>query len=228
LNYLTIVNRILDRIDESNITDTTSSSNKKTPKLVCQFINEVIAEIHGLNSQWSWGEQEYSTAYIAGTTTYTLPSTINRDTIDVVRIGDTPLTYIDKHVYDTNREMWQTKADPAAPSYILFQNDLILVTPPQGASIPSGSYIKITYQLKPAELVENTDTPPIPDDFHWILIVGGEAKIKEFYNWPDASMVQSKYQDWLNSLLRNNKNVGQAALQMTIDDTYQPDWTRFH
>ena len=303
MNNLTIANRILQRIDEKPISDTTSNSNSATAKLVLQYINEIIFEIHAWNSQWQWGMQEYSTSFlpsgqditgsctgtitasgtaVTGTGTkfttelevgdiltadsitaivktitddthlvleeafsgaitaetftflrerneneYLIPSTINVNTIDVVRINNVALKMVNVHSYNLNRELYQNRSDANAPSYYIFKNKLYLITPPNGLNIAAGSDINITYQLKAQELVENTDVPAIPDDYHWVVVSGAEYKIKKFYNWPDATIVKAEYDDWLSKMLRDNKNFGQSELQMGLGDEWlSVDWTK--
>lgn len=216
----TIVNRVLQRIDERPVTDISSASNTLTAKLVLQYINQIIFEVHAMSSQWQWAEQEEAIAQTPGETEYELLSVMNPNTIDTVRIGNTMLEFVPKTKYDRNREHYLSVSSPQGPLYTIFNGLLVLLSVPQ-----DDNDIIITYQLKPVELENNTDVPALPEDFHFLLVSGAEYKIKAFYNWPDVQMVQQEYQDWMSKLLRTNNNFGQNELQITLGDEYNIDWT---
>lgn len=224
MNYLEIANIVFDRVSVLQITDTESSNLGEIERLVLNFINQVIYEIHNVTDQWNWLEQEYSTTYISGTSEYTLPSTINPDTIQVIRIGNTSLTYIDRNVYDLNREFYNGGSAGISPYYTIYENKLTLIS-----SIDSSltGNIYITYSLRPSMLVASDDTPAIPEDYHWVLVSGAEFRIKQHLNTPDIALVKADYDEWLTKMLRNNKTYGQASYGFGLDSGFEQDWTQY-
>lgn len=219
MNYLQLANTICLQTDITQITDTESPSNEDNQKRILDYINEVIYELHALDTDWRWGQQELAIT-LTNATDYTIPSTVNPDTIDVVRIGDTSLQYVNNHVYDINRQKYQV--GNGKPFYTIFNNTLILINKPDSAL---GSSLKITYQLKPVDLVKSSDIPAIPDDYHRVIVKGAEYKIKKFYNWPDALKCEQEYLTWQQNMLKNNKNYGQATYRVELDPGFSIDWS---
>lgn len=223
MDYLTITNLVLPRLSQNPITDTESASNPVISKLVLQYINECIYEIHGLTNQWNWGEQEYTTTFLPNQSTYAIPSTINQDTIQVVRIGNTALTYVDYKVYDLNRDIYDVYSDGFSPFYTIFEKNLVILAP---TNYSTGT-LYVTYQLRPAMLIENDDEPAIPEDYRFVLVDGAEYKTKQFLSMPDTAVCKAQYDEWITKMMRNNKNYGQADYQMKLDDNYENDWTKY-
>lgn len=232
MDYKTIVNRVLDRIDEPNISDVASASLGTTPKLVTQFVNETLCEIFAWSTQWRWREVESTATLVPGTTTYDLTdeftivgqgsaTRVMPDTIKVVKIGSTPLTFVDKNFADLHGDLVTATSTTDNPYYTIFNNELRLFSNPL-----NGGTLKITHQLKPTELTTNSDTPTIPEEYHFAVVSGTEWRIKQFYGWPDTANVKSQYDDWLRKMLRYNKDYYQADYYVSLDPNFNVDHTR--
>lgn len=221
LNFLEIVNAVCLHTDITQLVDTEAPNLDDSQKIILDYVNEVIFELHALDNNWRWGQQETTITLLPNVSSYTIPSTINADTIDVVRIGKIALNYVDKHIYDLDRLKYEQLNDKNKPYYTIFNNEIIIIQPDLSTL---GNTLYITYQLRPVDLVKSDDEPAIPYDFHRAIVAGAEFKIKKFYNWPDALKCEESYNNWKRMMLGNNKDFGQAQFKVQLDAGFPDDW----
>lgn len=154
------------------------------------WVNRAIREIEN-RSPWPWREKVV-------TTTPPLPAEIaDLQHVRKVVCGDTVLAYMDRRlVLDRDPEL-DDEGEPLG----WYQLDGKIYTWPE-----TGKALTVTYLAKPKQLVNVSDTPDIPEEFHELIVSG--ARIRGYLKaqaYAAADAERTVWQDWFAEMVRAHR-----------------------
>ncbi len=211
MKYLEIINSVLTRNDLKTVTDVTSTEEPKLAQVKI-YVNEVYKDILNQSLDWGWREKEGTITLVAGTTSYSLPSDCDVDSIKEIRYPDTlktlkQLSYneFDQIIFPFNDEFIQIQnqqtIDRPEFAYI-FENKINIYPTPS-----SSATLKFRYQVVPSDLSGKDDEPIIPSQYHHLLAIGASAMLRVFplNNTAGATADQSLYNDSIRRMVAHHR-----------------------
>ncbi|MBY0451220.1 MAG: hypothetical protein K2X01_11410 [Cyanobacteria bacterium] len=208
MNFLEIVNEVLNELDTPTVS--TLSGATGLTKRVMNWVNRTISDIFNRSNDWAFREATGSLTTVAGVDTYSLASTVDVDSFKTLVLRDTkiPLTYLDYEDWDQRNS---TSGIPGC--YTIFQNQIILSPKPDKAYT-----LDYRHQVKPVKLVNDTDTPIIPDKWHHVILDGSTYRAKLFLNDEDFRDQQALYEQGIKLMLSHNRDFLGRESGMKMED----------
>lgn len=167
---------------------------------VVNWVNEAWHDIQLAQAGWDWMRYEFTLTTIAGQQGYTPAeaslTSFSRWHTDTLRIYKTDLGLADDKFiveldYKSFRDTYMLGVQlPGAPT--------VFAVKPRGSSllfgaVPDGVYtVYGEYQKAPHYLVENTDTPDMPDEYHMAIVHAARMKYAAYENAPEVMMEASR------------------------------------
>jgi hypothetical protein len=195
MNYLELVNETLSELDTPTIATLTGATG--LPRRVMRWVNRIIFDIFNRSNDWSFREGDGFLNTVAGVDTYDLPfEWVDPDSLKSVILQATniPLHFMDYEDLDRSRSGMPL-------CYSVFKNQLILSPKPNGVFT-----IKYTYQVKPKNLVLDTDQPYIPEKWHYVIVDGAVYRAKLFLNDEDFRDQQALYEQGIKLMQAHNRD----------------------
>ena len=103
-NYLTLVNNVLNELNEVELTSTTFSSSRGVQTMVKNVINKAINDVYNSEIEWPFLIQTQTDSLVAGTQEYDLPSDFRKVDWDSFMLR--PKNLIKNGTFDTNILYW--------------------------------------------------------------------------------------------------------------------------
>lgn len=225
--FLTLTNKVLERINEVQLTSSNFSSASSVQAYAKQAVNDSIREINQKERQWPFNYTSGSQTCTAGTNLYTLPSgykdvdidtffleraeNLGTDNLDLEGRWLRPILYEEWTRYHRRDDEWVSAnlsdAGTRIPELVFLTfNDKFGVTPnPTEAFV-----IKFNYWAAPAELSAHDDTTTIPTRFDRVIVEGAMEKMNLF-----------KDNSELSQLNRRNFEMGIAEMRSQLINKYQ-------
>lgn len=195
MNYLELVNEVLSELDTPTIATLTGATGMT--KRVMRWVNRIIFDIFNRSNDWSFREADSFLNTVAGVDTYSLPfEWTDMDSLKSVTLQstNTPLHYIDYEDLDRSRSGMPV-------CYSVFKEQLILSPIPN--SVVTLRYV---FQLKPKNLVLDTDLPYIPEKWHYVIVDGAVYRAKLFLNDEDFRDQQALYEQGIKLMQAHNRD----------------------
>ena len=103
-NYLTLVNNVLNELNEVELTSTTFTSSRGVQTMVKNVINKAINDVYNSEIEWPFLIQTQTDSLVAGTQEYDLPSDFRKVDWDSFMLR--PKNLIKNGTFDTNILYW--------------------------------------------------------------------------------------------------------------------------
>ena len=103
-NYLTLVNNVLNELNEVELTSTTFTSSRGVQTMVKNVINKAINDVYNSEIEWHFLIQTQTDSLVAGTQEYDLPSDFRKVDWDSFMLR--PKNLIKNGTFDTNILYW--------------------------------------------------------------------------------------------------------------------------
>lgn len=208
--YLQLCNKVLERNDLNTVSGVTDTSQPLLTQ-VKNFINDVIIDIINASLDWSWREATGTLSVLAGTITYSLPSTVDIDGIKSFKYSDTfqPLNYLsynefDQDLFAYNYDLYLNTTQQTlarANIFTIVGNQIILYPTPT-----ANATLVYRYQQIPSELAIDADTPIIPVKYQNIIVYGASAMLRNFLGNNAGSIADTTlFSDGLQRMLGHNR-----------------------
>lgn len=210
MNFLEIVNEVLNELDTPTVT--TLSGATGLTKRVMNWVNRTLSDLYNRSNDWSFREASGSLTTVVGIESYSLAATVDVDSLKTVVLRDTkmPLTYVD---YEDWERLGTVSGLPGC--YTLFQNQLLLSPKPNKAYT-----LDYRFQVKLTKLVNDTDTPMIPDKWHHVIVDGSTHRAKLFLNDEDFRDQQALYEQGIKLMLAHNRDYLNRETGMQMEDAW--------
>lgn len=226
MDYIGLVNAILEDVDESAIATGSFASATGLAKRAKRWVNLVCNDIFSRSNDWAWSHGIGTINTVANTESYSLPSDAVPDTIKVLYFNDTrePLWYWDYEEWFRNYNRFANVtggvADKGQPSdYTVLENKIYFWP------IPDKVYtFKFPYQKKHTDLSGSTDTPIIPAEWHHVIVSGGLAKAKKFLGDDDWQAEKNEYEHGIKLMLGQNRRYIDRAPAARVELDYYDGW----
>lgn len=148
-------------------------------RLWIDWINDAWLELQALRPDWYWMWEPATIDVVAGTRVYAMDSTtIRRDSL---RYDGDPISLVSWPQFE--QHYGTTPAHAARPTVVSIRPDenLMLATAPLEDGVLSYEHYR-----KPAPMVDNDETPTLPDRFHLLLVYDGMRKYGFYDNAPEV------------------------------------------
>ena len=198
MNYLQLVQQLRSEVGGSGTGPSTVTNQVGMAQRLASWTATAWLEIQGLHNTWNWMRQPFSWETIASTGDY-LPSSIT-NTITGNVMTDMRYWYKDtfrcqKKSIGVQDEQWLVEWE-----YLVFRNTyrfnvqvdgrpVVFAENPQGKAImlvqkPNDVYIiSGEYQTKAWPLVDDTDEPDMPENYHMLIVY----KAMQYYGFYEAA-----------------------------------------
>lgn len=187
---LQLVNEVLRRTGQVEVS---TLSNAQTPATQTRdFINDTCFEMaQKLKTQRFLKQGTITTAN--GTSAYNLASDAEINSL----LGDSVLeSGSEQPLRETDYTYPLTHGRDATGQptcYYRAGNQLVLYPTPDAAYT-----VQYSYLIKPADLLDDDDTSPLPPEWEKVLILGAQARLEKFLGEPDAA--EQSYMLYLDSM----------------------------
>lgn len=196
MNYLELVNEVLSELDTPTVSTLTGAIGM--PKRAMRWVNRIIFDIFSRSNDWSFREATGILNTVAGVDTYGLAVNVDLDGFKsiVVRESKTPLHYLDYEDWD------QRHSITGLPGcFTIYQNQIIL------SPAPNKVYtLDYKFQVKPTKLVNDVDSPIIPEKWQYVLVDGAVYRAKLFLNDEDFRDQQAQYEQGIKLMQAHNRD----------------------
>lgn len=196
MNFLTLVNEVLSELDVPAVTTLTGSTGM--PKRTMSWVNRTIFDIYNRSNDWGFRESSGTFSTVAGTGTYSLPSTVDLDSLKTLfrQSDQVPLQYVDYENWDGLGGL------SGLPGYYSVFQNLILLSP-----VPSQvTVIGFRYQLNPVNLANDSDLPVIPAKWHHVIVDGAAYRAKLFLGDDDFREQLARYEQGIKRMIHHNRD----------------------
>lgn len=196
MNYLELVNEVLSELDTPTVATLTGATG--LPKRAMRWVNRIIFDIYSRSNDWSFREATGILNTVAGVDTYSLAANVDLDGFKsvVVRECKTPLHYLDYEDWDQHNP---TTSLPGG--FTIYQNQIILSPAPDRVYT-----LDYKFQVKPTLLVNDADSPIIPEKWQYVLVDGAVYRAKLFLNDEDFRDQQAQYEQGIKLMLAHNRD----------------------
>ncbi len=195
-NLLTIVNHILSRCGQRNIT-TLASTNTPVTQTV-EFLNQVYFEmLQVLKVNHLIKDATFDT--VDGTQSYNLLIDADGESIlsDSVQNQLTQLTLTEA---DYSLRLDYDLSKRKEPTHFFRQQDKLFLLP-----IPDDTYtIGYSYLVKPQRLANDNDVTELPEDWEWVLEQGTQSLLEKFLGESNYRESYLQYRDGLAQIKKNS------------------------
>lgn len=198
ITYLNAVNRILNRINQTQITDVTSVTGHA--KIVTDLFNEAQIDVANIEN-WHTLVVTRTFSTVASTATYAVAS----DFMKCISVKDTTNNQL---LYEENEKLFDLY-DPQStttgiPTSVGLYNSLYRFYP-----IPAGVYsITEKYYKNPLALTANTSTFNFPDFCENVIIYWVWNKILEYIqNYNESDRIYIRYKEILENAIKQNRKL---------------------
>jgi hypothetical protein len=218
-NYLTLSNRVLNALNEVELTSANFANSKGIQTSVKEFINRSINDIYTAELEWPFLHTDGTITTVAGTAEYALETGFKSVDVDTAYLieADTDVKVIPYIPYSqfTNqfreRDLDPTTTDNRAkPEYFyLTQDDKIGLTP-----IPDKEYTFFyEYWATHTDLSASTDSPVLPARYQDAVVSRSEYYVHQLRaDLQAATLKNSEYESKIS--------------RMRIDLINKPDYMR--
>lgn len=193
MNYLQLCQRTLEKC---GISGAITSVTGRTGELlrVVNWVNEAWHDIQLSQANWDWMRYEFTFQTVPGQQAYTPAevglSSFSRWHTDSFRIYKTVLGLADdKFIVEWD---YQTFRDTYMLGVPKLAEPSIFCVKPRGSVLllgdtPDAIYtVYGDYQKAPAYLVDNTDTPDMPEQYHMAIVHAARMKYAAYENAPEV------------------------------------------
>jgi len=139
-NYLTLVNNVLNELNEVELTSTTFTSSRGVQTMVKNVVNKAINDVYNSEIEWPFLIQNQTDSLVAGTQEYLLPSDFRKVDWDTFMLR--PKNLIKNGTFDTNILDWT----------------IVSGTPIKVSTTSSGASVTGALQLTSAEVTQTIQT----------------------------------------------------------------------
>lgn len=197
LTYMGLVNNVLTRLNEVNLTSGTFASESGFHAAVREAVNAAIFQINHQQFEWPFNYTSGSQTCTPGTYEYSLPSnckTVDWETFyvnqDLALARPTQarwLSFMDYPHFRQTKQIDNINGGESArnvPQYVTrTQNTKFAVAP-----VPDQAYvIKFDYFKLPDKLVNYNDTTSIPDMYEEVILNGAMFYAEQFRQNPEVA-----------------------------------------
>lgn len=162
MNYLQLCQRLRQECGGSGSGPQSVTNQIGENKLYVDWVNQAWREIQNVRQDWFFQWKQGGFDITEGATIITLPSDLNR--MAVLEIGDHKVDVIDWPVY---RQYYSQTLEQGRPTAVSFAPNGQLYLNKQADKNYS---CRIDYYFLPQQLVNNTDIPTLPEEFHMIIV----------------------------------------------------------
>jgi len=214
LNFLGLVNEVMDEIDEGQLTsDTFPTETSSEFRRVKNYINRIYREVFFERADWSWARLYTTLTTSAGTNAYSLHATADTESVFLVQVnGEVPMEILPYQ--EAFRRHGEFTTTVTGQPYVAwgFNGQLYLFPTP-------GGVYTINYACKKifSALTDYDDEPYIPEGKRHVLVYGAIWLARLHDNEPDAKMFYDLYQRALQSL-RNAEDQNSRGHSMVPED----------
>jgi len=214
LNFLGLVNEVMDEIDEGQLTSstfTTETSNEF--RRVKNYINNAYREIFFERPDWSWSRLFTTLTTSAGTNSYNLHATADTESVFLVQInGEAPMEVLPyQEAFRRHSEFSTTVTGQPYVAYV-FNSQLYLFPTPGGAYTVNYACKKIFSALS-----DYDDEPYLPEGKRHVLVYHAIWRARLHDNEPDADKFYNLYLKALQNL-RNAEAQNHRGHSMIPED----------
>jgi len=218
-NYLTLSNRVLNALNEVELTSANFANSKGIQTSVKEFINRSVNDIYTAELEWPFLHTDGTITTVAGTGEYALETGFKSVDVDTAYLieADTDIKVIPyiPYVQFTNqfreRDLDPTTTDNRAkPDYFyLTQDDKIGLTP-----IPDKVYTFFyEYWATHTDLSAATDSPALPERYQDAVVSRAEYYVHQLRaDLQAATLKNSEYESKIS--------------RMRVDLINKPDYMR--
>tara|TARA_R110000765_G_scaffold62609_1_gene121440 strand:+ start:419 stop:1135 length:717 start_codon:yes stop_codon:yes gene_type:complete len=218
-NYLTLSNRVLNALNEVELTSANFANSKGIQTSVKEFINRSVNDIYTAELEWPFLHTDGTITTVAGTAEYALETGFKSVDVDTAYLieADTDIKVIPYIPYvQFNNQFRERDLDPtttdnrAKPEYFyLTQDDKIGLTP-----VPDKEYTFFyEYWATHTDLSAATDEPVLPARYQDAVVSRSEYYVHQLRaDLQAASLKNSEYESKIS--------------RMRIDLINKPDYMR--
>lgn len=206
-SYLTLCNKVLQRLNENELTEENFQTTRGLHSTVKTSVNDAINTIHVAKSDWVFNNASHKMVLTQGVSEYCWP----KDFL-YVDWNSFQITHEDnfqaRHLYKISRDEWYEKLrdtdtdqkyDGVAPPRWVFEAHL------NGFGIspsPDKDYeVSFKYYTSPKDLEEFDDETSIPTKYDFTIVTGAMWYMNMFKGDGEASaMVERKFKDQIRDM----------------------------
>lgn len=211
-NFLTLTNRLLVKINEVELTDTTFTSTRGILSAAKYAIIDSINEINQQKWEWPFHAVEHTTILEVGLNEYSWPDRfksvdwesfeIQRD--DTLNVRSKVLSQIDRdqwYKYFKNKDVDSGSDGVAIPEYVFKTHGTGFGITPS----PDKEYtLKYRYYKLPNTLSSYDDVCDIPQEYDNVIIAGAHKRMNLFKENPQGfSIVEREFKDGISNMYEN-------------------------
>tara|TARA_S200000501_G_C20847068_1_gene754059 strand:- start:582 stop:1205 length:624 start_codon:yes stop_codon:yes gene_type:complete len=195
MNFLSLCQRL---VQESGIADggpATVTSQTGDMGRIVNWINDAWLKIQSSRADWNWMWSTGTSTLTAATSTITLPSTV--ETIKRVSLGQ---SFLQSEDYNDFANAYRVIQD-GEPSVWSVRPDGVMVFNAKPTSNKTVTYESFSV---PAEMVNSTDSPGLPDRYHMLIVYEALRCYAQFDEAPELEKrAFLYYEDMLADLQRD-------------------------
>lgn len=194
-NYLSLTNDVCRMLNEVELTSVNFTSAIGQHGLIKDSINYAIKDINQNTYEWPFNHTTQTDTLVAGTNRYSFPSNYKTSSMDTFRIkrsttfGNETKLLVEKAYEEYLRTFIDQEYNTSdtgirkIPEYIFKTPSLEYIVAP----VPDNAYeLVYEYYQIPADLINPTDVPTIPEQFRKTIINGAM-----YYNYLFRSDVEN-------------------------------------
>jgi hypothetical protein len=208
MNYLQLVQRTVEKCGISGAVPSLSGQRGEIMRVI-NWVNEAWLDIQLGQPNWDWMREEFSFQTTAGQRDYT-PTQAGVPLLMMWHL-ETLRTYKTSEGVQGEQFLVHWKHSIFRDTYMLGTPEtgraMVFTVKPRGSSlllgpVPDGAYtVRGEYQRKPRDLVEGTDVPDMPTEYHLAIVHLARIKYAAFENAPEVMMEASRDYDRIMSKL---------------------------
>lgn len=182
---------------------TPSSDNFFTSDVLGSLVNEALSAI-STETDWPWLDATTTFATVTGTQTYTPPADWIRTKSLIITSPDQSYETLQWRSLQEIREYGTATTEQGYPCrYTVYAEQILLAPVPGAAYTVRHDYIK-----QEPELQANTDTPIMPEQFHYSIVQHAVylAHLRQG-DLARANAAMQAYQGWLKRMEGHDKRV---------------------
>lgn len=214
---LQLTNTVLLQVDYQKGSVTTITEDLMSQRALAA-LNMAYEEIVNHCHFWSWREVTNTLSLVIGTTDYTLPTTVDIDTIKDVRDSSTDenLIYVpSSEFYRLKESLLQVSSGGSEyPRYYTLEDSKLKLL----YTADTAGTLKYQAQLVYTALAVDGDEPIIPQKYQNVLTLGGVYYLKLFLGDQDQDKQYLLFQKGLTRMLTHNKRYGGHVQGMRLED----------
>lgn len=221
LNFLNLVNMVLDEIDADQLTSVTfSTSTEADVRRVKNYINLIYRQIFFERQDWSWARLFQTETTVPGTAAYTLDASTDYERIQAVYISaEPPMELLPYQEYIRKYQTYQSDATAKPFVATVFNGQLLLYPTPSDAYTVNVVGSKIF-----SELSAYDDTPYLPDSMRHVLFYGATFMAKAHDNEADSQLWNGLYVDALQKLRNSEGNNHKGYAMIPEEETVTAEY----